>query len=216
MKNDYGSGPEKISIPPTLLFSLFGDHPDVRFSAPSDFKQVGDIIYLVGASKQELGASELAFMLTESGEAVGVGGQVPQLPEPTKNLDRYRALSQSIRDGLVTTAHDCSEGGLAVALAEMCIGGRMGAHIDIDGSGDADIWGRLWGESLGRIVVAVSPVHNDTFLATMKGHETTVLGRVTAEPTLVIEDGLDELLSLDVETMVEAWKGTLDLTGGVA
>ena len=155
-------------------------------------------------------------MLTESGEAVGVGGQVPQLPEPTKNLDRYRALSQSIRDGLVTTAHDCSEGGLAVALAEMCIGGRMGAHIDIDGTGEADVWGRLWGESLGRIVVAVSPEHNDTFLATMKGHETTVLGRVTAEPTLVIEDGLDELLSLDVETMVEAWKGTLDLTGGVA
>ena len=216
MKNDYGSGPDKISIPPTLLFSLFGDHPDVRFSATSDFKQIGDIIYLVGASKQELGASELAFMLTESGEAVGVGGQVPQLPEPTKNLDRYRALSQSIRDGLVTTAHDCSEGGLAVALAEMCIGGRMGAHIDIDGTGEADVWGRLWGESLGRIVVAVSPEHNDTFLAAMKGHETTVLGRVTAEPTLVIEDGLDELLSLDVETMVEAWKGTLDLTGGVA
>ena len=151
MKNDYGSGPEKISIPPTLLFSLFGDHPDVRFSATSDFKQVGDVIYLVGASKQELGASELAFMLTESGEAVGVGGQVPQLPEPTKNLDRYRALSQSIRDGLVTTAHDCSEGGLAVALAEMCIGGRMGAHIDIDGTGEADVWGRLWGESLSLI-----------------------------------------------------------------
>ena len=92
----------------------------------------------------------------------------------------------------------------------------MGAHIDIDGTGEADVWGRLWGESLGRIVIAVSPEHNDTFLATMKGHETTVLGRVTAEPTLVIEDGLDELLSLDVETMVEAWKGTLDLTGGVA
>ena len=55
MKNDYGSGPDKISIPPTLLFSLFGDHPDVRFSATSDFKRAGDRVYLVGTSHQELG-----------------------------------------------------------------------------------------------------------------------------------------------------------------
>ena len=53
MKNDYGTGPGKISIPPTLLFSLFGDHPDVRKSATSDFKHAGDRVYLVGTSNQE-------------------------------------------------------------------------------------------------------------------------------------------------------------------
>ena len=215
MKNDYGTGPEKISIPPTLLFSLFGDHPDVRCSATSDFKSEGDKIYLVGESKQELGASELAFMLTEQGHADGVGGQVPLLPHPEQNLSTYRALAQSIRAGHVRTAHDCSEGGLAVTLAEMCIGGRMGASIDIDGTGSGDVWGRLWGESLGRIVVAVPVEQEAAFLSAMKGHPTTVLGTVDGSSHLVIHDGDETLVSLDVETMASLWKGTLDLTGGV-
>ena len=216
MKNDYGTGEHKISIPPTLLFSLFGDHPDVRKSATSDFKFSGDKIYLVGSSKQELGASELAYMMVESGRAAGIGGQVPQLPHPEQNLATYRALSTSIRAGWVRTAHDCSEGGLAVALAEMCIGGRIGATVDIDGSGEADVWGRLWGESLGRFVVAVSPQHEASFLAAMKGHPTTVLGQVVNDDVLTITDGDDALISMDVGTMATVWKGTLDLTGGVA
>ena len=216
MKNDYGSGPNKISIPPTLLFSLFGDHPDVRQSATSDFKFDGDRIYLVGTSNQELGASELAFMLTESGVAEGVGGEVPQLPHPERNLGVYRALSGCVRAGWVRTAHDCSEGGVAVALAEMCIGGRIGAVVDIDGTGAGDVWGRLWGESLGRFIVAVSPEHESAFLEAMKGHPTTVLGQVRTDTTLVITDADDALIAADVETLVDAWKGTLDLTGGVA
>ena len=216
MKNDYGSGPDKISIPPTLLFSLFGDHPDVRNSATSDFKFDGDRIYLVGASHQELGASEVAFMLTEAGAAEGVGGQVPQLPHPERNLGMYRALASCVRAGWVRTAHDCSEGGVAVALAEMCIGGRIGATVDIDGTGAGDVWGRLWGESLGRFIVAVSPEHESAFLGAMKGHPTTVLGRVHTETRLVVTDADDALISADVEALVVAWKGTLDLTGGVS
>ena len=216
MKNDYGSGPDKISIPPTLLFSLFGDHPDVRFTATSDFKQVGDRVYLVGSSRQELGASELAFMLTESGASPGIGGTVPQLNQPEDNLATYRVLANTIRQGLVRTAHDCSEGGLAVALAEMCIGGRLGAEIDVDGTGDGDLWGRLWGESLGRIVVAVAPENDEMFRTAMKGHPLTVLGNVNETAALVIVDGDEELISSNVDALVEAWKGTLDLTGGVA
>jgi phosphoribosylformylglycinamidine (FGAM) synthase-like enzyme len=216
MKNDYGSGPEKISIPPTLLFSLFGDHPDVRQTATSDFKSSGDRIYLVGTSNQELGASELAFMMTEAGQTNGIGGQVPQLPQPEQNLAMYRSLSTAIRAGLVRTAHDCSEGGLAVALAEMCIGGRLGASVDIDGTGDGDVWGRLWGESLGRFVVAVSPDQEAAFLAAMKGHPTTVLGTVDDTEQLRITDGDDPLVEMNVDAMATAWKGTLDLTGGMA
>jgi phosphoribosylformylglycinamidine synthase len=216
MKNDYGSGPEKISIPPTLLFSLFGDHPDVRFSATSDFKHAGDRIYLVGSSAQEMGACELAYMMQENGLAEGIGGEVPQLLHPEKNLVTYRALSETIRQGWVRTAHDCSEGGLAVALAEMCIGGRVGASVDIDGTGEGDLWGRLWGESLGRIIVAVAPENESNFLAAMKGHLTTFLGSVSTGDLLSIVDGDDVLVSSPVDALVAAWKGTLDLTGGVA
>ena len=214
MKNDYGTGPGKISIPPTLLFSLFGDHPDVRKSATSDFKHAGDRVYLVGTSNQELGASELAYMLKEEGVSNGIGGEVPRLPHPEQNLNTYRALSAAIRNGWVRTAHDCSEGGLAVAVAEMCIGGRVGAWIDIDGTGAGDMWGRLWGESLARIVVAVPAEHERSFLDAMKGHTTTVLGHVTESPHLEVVDGEASLISSDVGALVEAWKGTLDLTGG--
>jgi phosphoribosylformylglycinamidine synthase subunit PurSL len=216
MKNDYGKGPNKISIPPTLLFSLFGDHPDVRNSATSDLKHPGDKLYLVGESLEELGASELAFMMTESGHAAGIGGNVPLLTDPNRLFSSYRALSKAINSGVVKTAHDCSEGGLGVALAEMCIGGRIGAKIDIDGTGNISTWARLWGESLGRIIIAVSPQNNAKFLELMTGHTTTFLGEVEATTQLSIVDGFDELISIEVNDLVTSWQGTLDLTGGVA
>lgn len=213
MKNDYGQGENKISIPPTLLFSLFGDHPDVRFTATSDFKEAGDRIYLVGTSHDELGASELAFMLTESGEAAGIGGQVPLLPHPEQNLAMYRQLATAIQRGAVRTAHDCSEGGLAVAVAEMCIGGRLGANVDLDGTGAGDVWGRLWGESLGRFIVAVSPEHETTFRELMRGHRITVLGEVLDNGALHVTDGEDDVLHVEVDAMVDAWQATLALGG---
>jgi phosphoribosylformylglycinamidine synthase len=215
MKNDYGTGEKKISIPPTLLFSLFGDHPDVRFTATSDLKQPGDRLYLVGRSHDELGASEISFMLKESGEASGVGGTPPQLEHPERNLAMYRALSTAIQTGLIQTAHDCSEGGVGVAVAEMCIGGRLGATIDLDGTGHESLWARLWGESLGRFVVAVKPEKEHAFLAWMSGQPTTFLGEAVEGPNLTICDGYDEILTADVEAMVASWQGALDMTGGV-
>ena len=216
MKNDYGTGEKKISIPPTLLYSVFGDQPDVRFTATSDFKKPGEIVYLVGVSKEELGASELSFMLRDSGETNGIGGQVPLLPNPEINITTYRALSTAIQSGLIRTAHDCSEGGVAVAAAEMCIGGRVGADIDIDGTGDASVWSRLWGESLGRFLVGVQPENEADFIKWMTGHPITILGTVTESENLTISDGYDVLIDVETNSMVEAWQKTLDMTGGVA
>ena len=215
MKNDYGTGEKKISIPPTLLFSLFGDQPDVRYTATSDFKNAGDKVYLVGRSHNELGASEIAFMMKESGHATGIGGIPPQLPNPERNLNTYRALSTAIQSGLIQTAHDCSEGGVGVAVAEMCIGGRIGATIDLDGTGDEHLWARMWGESLGRFIVAVAPEKEQEFTTWMAGHPITVLGEVVEEPILTITDGYTEIASTNVEAMVTSWQSTLDMTGGV-
>ena len=214
MKNDYGKGVNKISIPPTLLFSLFGDHPDVRNTATSDFKSPGDRIYLVGESLNELGASEVSFMLKESGISDGIGGNVPNLTNPDKLFKSYIALSKAINSGLVKTAHDCSEGGVGVAVAEMCIGGRIGANIDLDGTGDESLWARLWGESLGRIIIAVSPEKEEKFLDIMSDNITTYLGEVTESQLLTISDGYEDVISTDVHLMVESWQGTLDMTGG--
>ena len=214
MKNDYGTGENKISIPPTLLFSLFGNHPDVRYTTTSDLKP-GESLYLVGESKQELGASEISYMLKESGESDGIGGEVPQLMNPEKNLKAYKSLTKAIQSGLVRTAHDCSEGGVAIAIAEMCIGGRCGAAIDIDGPGEADIWGRLWGESLGRILVGVKQENREEFLSIMKGNSITYMGETTDGDELSIWDGDDLIVEANVEEMTSTWKGSLDMTGGV-
>ena len=213
MKNDYGSGEGKISIPPTLLFSVFGNHPDVRYTTTSDLKP-GESLYLVGKSKQELGASELAFMLRSSGEAAGIGGEVPRLPDPEVKLQSYKSLTKAIQKGIVRTAHDCSEGGVAVAIAEMCIGGRCGAAIDIDGPGEADLWGRLWGESLGRIIVGISQKNRPEFLQAMAGSEITYLGETTDSDHLSIYDGDDLIIESKVEDLVKSWKESLDMTGG--
>jgi len=196
-----------------LLFSLFGAHPDVRYTTTSDLKP-GESLYLVGESKQELGASELAFMLRERGDAEGIGGEVPQLPEPEKNLSAYKALTKAIQSGIVRTAHDCSEGGVAIAIAEMCIGGRCGAAIDVDGPGEADLWGRLWGESLGRIIVGVKQQNRAEFLSAMKGNSLTYMGETTDGDNLSIWDGDDLIIDANVDEMVSSWKGSLDMTGG--
>ena len=155
-------------------------------------------------------------MLRDSGEANGIGGQVPLLPNPEVNITTYRALSTAIQAGIVRTAHDCSEGGVAVAAAEMCIGGRVGADLDIDGTGDASVWARLWGESLGRFIVGVQPEDEADFVEWMSGHPITLLGSVTDSNNLTISDGYDVLIDAEIHPMVEAWQNTLDMTGGVA
>ena len=115
---------------------------------------------------------------------------------------------------MIRTAHDCSEGGLAIAIAEMCIGGRLGALVDIDGIGEGSVYGRLWGESLGRIIVGVSPHEEEKFFDMMEGHELHLLG-VVVESGLSIVDGFDDLVSGNVDEMVSVWKDALDMTGGV-
>ena len=215
MKNDYGVWPNKISIPPTMLFSLFGNQPDVRKTATSNFKDHGERIYLVGTTFEELGASEVAFHLKERGDTSGIGGQVPLLENPEEQLEVYRKLSSSIQSGLIRTAHDCSEGGLAVALAEMCIGGRCGAIVDIDGIGSGDSFSRLWSESLGRIVVTVSAEHELPFVEMMAGADIHLIGMVSASSELLIEDGYDTIIHADVDELTQSWKGALDMTGAI-
>ena len=199
-----------------MLFSLFGDHPDVRFTATSDLKRGGERLYLFGLSGQELGASEVSYLLQEQGITQGIGGNVPRLTNPEFRLEGYRALSKAIQDGLIRTAHDLSEGGLGVAIAEMCIGGKRGARIDLDGTGidDCDVWGQLWGESLGRILIGVEAMHETEVVDRLEEYGLTLMGLVTESQQLVIEDGFDEVVNLPVSELEESWKGTLNLDGG--
>ena len=208
MKNDYGKGKDKISIPPTLLFSLIGNHPDVRVSITSDLIDSGHHLFILGETREELGANEVAYMLRRQNRAEGIGGKVPRLHDIESNLSRYKALTKAIHKGLVSSAHDCSEGGVSVALAEMCIGGRQGASIDIAEIGQASRWARLYGESLARIIVAVMPEKLEKFKQEMNGHHYVELGKTNDSSHIIIKDDGETLLDVDVESAAEAWKET--------
>lgn len=214
MKNDATLHGEKISIPPTILFSLIGNHSDVRKAVSSDFKSVGDRIYLCGESHQELGASEFAFMLRDETEGKsGIGGRVPEI-DTARNLAMYRALTAAMGEGLVASAHDCSDGGLAAAVAECCFGADAGASVDVASiMGDCtqiDVWGALFGESLGRILVSVEPQHCEAFEAAMDGHACYALGEVVAGEQISISNGDESILSASMPWLRAAWKGALD------
>ncbi len=213
MKNDATLDGKKISVPPTLLFSLIGNHSDVRKAVSSDFKKIGDKIYLVGETHQELGASELAFMLRDESDGVsGIGGQVPQI-DTGRNLSLYRSLTDSMSKGLVSSAHDCSDAGLAAAVAECCFGCDSGANLDLSTlfspTNDLDSWGALFGESLGRILVSVSPENAQRFEESMNGHECNLLGIVNSNDNIIFTNGDEKILSASMSKLRNSWKGTL-------
>jgi phosphoribosylformylglycinamidine synthase len=206
MKNDYSGGGAKISIPPTVLFSVMGFVPDVSLVVTSDFKKPGELVYVLGATAAELGASELAGEL-------GFGSpDVPQV-EAVSARRRYKTLHQAMLAGLVTACHDCSDGGLAVALAEMAIGGRLGAALDCDaapgaaGLTDLEL---LYSESQSRLVVTVAPENRAAFEALFAGQPCGLLGTVTQAPELVLGRGETVLCAEPAEELARAFKATLD------
>lgn len=137
------------AVYPTPTVGMVGLIEDLDYRCTQDFKDEGDIIILVGETRVELGGSEYLSVV----HGLEGRGTPPQLD---LELERkvQQAVLEAIRKGLVKSAHDCSEGGLAVALAESCISGGIGAEIySIENiRGDA----LLFGESQSRIIISAS------------------------------------------------------------
>ncbi len=119
MKNDYSIGNTKISVPPTLLYSVIGKIADVRKAVTMDAKRPQDLVYILGETRDELGGSE---WFAQNG---AIGNKVPQV-DTKEAMKLYRALHKAIKAGLVASCHDCSDGGLGVALAETAFAGGLG------------------------------------------------------------------------------------------
>ena len=201
MKNDFYDGSVKISIPPTLLFSVIGTIPDARKAVTMDFKRSGDLIFLLGSTADELGASEYYTM---NG---AIGNTVPVVDLPTAHA-RYQALHQAIMQGLVASAHDLSDGGLAVAVAESAFAGGFGATVDLSAviyHGDAtrridEVL--LFSESASRLLISVQPQHREAFTTLMTATGCALIGTVThatslsvtgCAGTVAIETSIDDL-----------------------
>jgi phosphoribosylformylglycinamidine synthase len=120
-----------------------------------------------------------------------------------------------VQAGLVASCHDCSEGGLAVALAEMSIAGDLGASVDISRMVVADgetpgTFACLFAESCSRLVCEVAPARAADFEAAMAGTPCAMLGTVVAAPQLEIFAGQASLIDVAVAELRQAWRGTLD------
>jgi phosphoribosylformylglycinamidine synthase II len=198
LNNEYtGIDGRKHTIPGTLVISSLGIVPDIERTVSSDVKAVGSKVYLIGATGAHLGGSALAaYSGCSGGEA----------PEPVEALDGYRALHRAIRSGLVAACHDISEGGIAVAAAEMAIGGGRGMAITLPAS-DFDSVTMAFSESLGRLLVEVVPQHAGEFEETMRGYPTALLGETLDDATIRIDgSGGTALIVTTVAAATTAWR----------
>ncbi len=193
-----------VSIPGTLLISAVSVIKDVRKSMSSDFKSAGNLIFILGETKKELGGSRFFHILNLE------AGSVPQA-KPEISLQVMRKLHTAISQNLVRACHDCSEGGLIVAISEMMIGGGYGAEINLEKVSseiDAPVVA-LFSESQGRFIVEVDEASIDRFEKLFKGLPCSCIGKIIPDFRLKIFSGGSQILDVDGEQIKQRWCGAL-------
>jgi len=229
LNNTYLSGGTLVSIPPTLLISAVALVPDVARVVSMDVKRVGDLVYLIGLTRGELGGSVYHAVYGAA------DGEVPQVDS---QLGRrlMRALERAIASGLVRAAHDCSEGGLGVACAEMAFAGGLGMAIDLrrvpfqkhvarrtshvarsmtydprpaTGVVRDDVI--FFSESTSRFVVEVAPKDRARFERLFRGLPFGLLGQVLGERRFEVA-GFDgrRAVSCGIDALQRAWQHPLE------
>jgi phosphoribosylformylglycinamidine synthase len=170
---------------------------DLQKVTTIEFKNAGDLIYLLGETKDEFGGSELQKLLEGK-----IFGRAPELDVELEKKHQEQVRS-AIGKGLVQSAQDLSEGGLAVALAECLIGAEgLGADITLSGKPVS----ALFSESQSRYLLSVKPENQAEFEQLVDAQP---IGRVTAEPVLVVRHDGSTVLEVEVEELRRAWKEAL-------
>lgn len=205
MKNDYIMGDIKISIPPTLLFSLIGVIEDVRKTQTLDFKRPDEIVYVAGLTKDELAGSEFLKLLNIK------GGKVPTVNYDT-NINVYKKIHKLIYDGIISACHDISDGGFAVAISEMAFSGGYGALIKLDDlpyEGEENYLYRLFSESAGRLIFTSAKENHRYIMNIFKGLPVSPIGVVTDKDTLEIRYKNRTVVRENINVLKDFWQKTL-------
>ena len=210
MKNDFtyvdeGGKKVKISIPLTLLYSGVCKIGDFRKCVTIDVKASGDLVYILGMTKKELGGSEYFHLKGFTGNTV------PKV-DFKDALRLYRAVNKAMQRGLIESCHDCSDGGLGVALAESAFSGCFGMEIDArripkEGLERNDFL--LFSESPSRFVATVRPERKEEFEQFMQGNVCAHIGTVTTKKVFTVTtlDGRKE--SMNLAELKMAWQQPL-------
>ncbi|MEY8844159.1 phosphoribosylformylglycinamidine synthase subunit PurL [Bacillus safensis] len=187
------------AIYPTPVIGMVGLVEDTAHITTQSFQQAGDVIFVIGETKEEFAGSELQKM-TEG----RIYGKAPEIDLDVE-LTRQEALLAAIQNGLVQSAHDVSEGGLGVALAESTFGtDGLGAHIQMDLNSEAS----LFSETQSRFVVTVKPEHREAFAAAVK--DAKEVGTVTNDGVFTVknQEG-QQWIHAAVNELERAWKGAI-------
>ena len=206
---DADGNKQTIAIPPTLLISAMGQIDDVARCVTMDLKAAGNRLYLVGETKEEFGGSHFTLVNELNGGAV-----------PTVNAElakqTFAALHQAMQQGFVRSCHDLSEGGLAVAAAEMAFAGEIGANLDLSKVPVADdslsAVARLFAESNSRFLCEVHPDDASAFENQLAEIPHAHVGNTTTEQQLIITEfvGGKRVVNSTTDALKAAWQAPLD------
>lgn len=199
-----------IEIPPTLLITGLGLVPSIERATTSDAKRAGNVLVLIGETTGELGGSIYGSM---SGKNAGA---IPRV-SLTRGPGTAKAVAAIVGQGLAASAHDCSEGGLLVALAEMLMGSasdEAALGLDVGVSGTLALEALAFAESPSRYVLEIMPGDLSRVRECVRHHApagdeipVTPLGTLTGTGRLVWKDAR---VDVAVRELVEAWRGPLD------
>jgi phosphoribosylformylglycinamidine synthase subunit PurL len=203
---------EGRGILPTPVIGMVGLMEDVRRVITPGFKKSGDVIALLGTTQDELSMSEYAVSVTGiTTTEIVANGKVPQL-----DLDRevavQRACLEAAEAGLLASAHDCSDGGLAVALAELCFSslGKDAISAQVDLSGDLSTAALLFSESPSRIIISFDASASESVRQIASAHNAplAILGNVGGTQLRITVNG-EQVLTADVADLESAWRNAL-------
>jgi len=190
-------------IPLSLLISATAPVEDVRKTVTINFKEAGNPVYLAGAGAPGLGGSVYNEL-----QATGNNAVAPLDMKAAVKL--YKAIAGAIKAGCVAAAHDVSQGGLAVTLAEMAFSGGLGAELDLSAaSAGLTPVELLFGESPARLVLEVAKGKEAEFLRLVKGLPVAEIGYVKEEPSLSAGDGRERFFTEDIRALKDSWKREL-------
>jgi len=198
------------AVPPTPQLMGIGIVQDIRHCITSDLKQNSNPLYLVGrATANELGGSEYLHILREK------GGIVPRT-DSSLLQNCITGILASIDHGFVASCHDVSEGGIAVCLAEMCIGGQKGATVDVSAIGSGlRTDEKLFSETNTRWIIEVHKNQRQQFETTLNKQKTPfqLIGNVSGK-SLHIHDDNDAVINVKVSTLYKQWSAPIwDIMG---
>jgi phosphoribosylformylglycinamidine synthase len=206
LNNEFEFEGRTISIPHTLLISAMGIMQDVNRAVSMDFKKAGNLIYIAGTTRNELGGSEYLSIHDL------IGNSVPRV-DPRRGKELMGRLSLATEKGLVEACHDCSEGGIGVAAAEMAFAGGLGATIHLKSMLLGEPVDRddfiLFSESNSRFLVEVAPENKEKFEKIM-GDGSAAIGEVIPSPMLEVY-GMDgkRVIKASLSELKEAWQRPL-------